>query len=221
MSYKNKKHNKDFESLGCLIDKMSKKLGIDRGLRIITFVNLWSDLIGSKFSQNTNAVGIIKKNGYDILLLAVSSSSVSQELFLYKNDILKKISGVALSLEFNIKDIIFSTKLWKEPTYQRAVPVKDEHTTYFLKKELTDSDFKNITVPENIVSFIKDSIATQNFSSDELKDRMLNMIMKDIKTQIWKKNNGFPSCSECGCVLDYYNPDLKNLCTSCKVLRTV
>jgi hypothetical protein len=212
----NKKKNKDFETLGSLINKMSKKLGIDRGLREITFVNLWPDLIGSRFEKDTKAVSIIKKQGYDVLLLAVSSSSVSQELFLYKNDILKKISSIALSLEFNIKDIIFNAKIWDQYNIKRKFSLKEENTRYFLKKELSDLELKNITVPENIVNFIKESILTQNFSSDELKDRMLGMIIKDIKTQIWKKNNGFPCCSKCGVPLDYYDDNNPNLCPACK-----
>ena len=216
MNNKDKKHHK-LESIGSLIDKMSKNLGIERGLREITFVNLWPELIGGKFSNETNPIGIIKKNGYDVLLLSVSSSSVSQEMFLYKNEILKKISNIALSLEFNIKDIIFSTKLWKKNKNKISLDSNEENTTFFLKK-ISDSDLKNIVVPENIINFVKESISTQNFSSNELKDRMLKMIINDIKLQIWKKNNGYPSCSQCGVALDYYTYNKKNLCPSCKII---
>ncbi|MDD3013806.1 MAG: DUF721 domain-containing protein [Candidatus Gastranaerophilales bacterium] len=207
----------DFESLSSVLDKVIKKLGIDRGLKEITLINLWSEAVPYKFRNNSKAVSVVNKGTYDALLVAVSSSAVSQELFLQKKEILKNLSIISLSLEFKIKDLILSTKLWQEVQEIPVLKQKQEVTHIFIKNP-TEADLYNISVPEKIVDFIKESIKTQNYNSDELKNNMLDMIIKDIKTQIWRKNNGFPVCPQCGIPINYYNENKKILCPSCKYI---
>lgn len=210
-------NNKDsFESLNAITGRVAVELGIERGLREIAFINLWPNIIGSRFSDKSKAVSVINKNSHDVLLVAVSSSVVSQELFLFKKDILRRIAKVAKSLNFNVRDLIFSHKIWEEEKYKPALTQKNEKTAHYFVKNPSDEEIKNISVPENIINLIKESIQYQKFSSDDMKDRMLHTIIKDIKIQIWRKNNGFPYCKKCGIPVNYYNPDQETLCPSCK-----
>jgi hypothetical protein len=148
-----------------------------------------------------------------VLLVAVQTPSVSQELMMFKGSILKKVCTVAYPLEFKPRDIIFNQKLWYEFMDQ---PEKEEESIHVFVKKPTDSELDGVQVPENVIEQIKDSIASQNFSTSEMKQCMMQMILKDIKVQIWRKNNGFPVCENCGITLNVYRKGEKNLCPSCK-----
>jgi len=209
--------NAEPKSLNSILNKVLKDIGVERGLREIAFMNMWSEIVGPRFKDNSKVVSIKRKSDHDVLLVAVSSSVVSQELFLYKKDILRKLSHIALTLEFNIKDLIFSTKLWAEKQESSFINNKQDDV-HFFKVNPTNKELEEISVPETIIDSIKSSINTQNFSSPELKGRMLNTIIKDIKTQIWRKNKGFPSCVGCGIPINYYNPNKEKLCPSCEYI---
>jgi hypothetical protein len=199
-----------------ILDEVARSLGIERGIKEITLINFWPEVVDERFINKTKAISVISKRGYDTLFVAVSSSSVSQELFFIKRNILSKLSPIAFSLGFKIKDIIFDTKIWDEINKENNNK-EDEITHFFVKNPKTE-DLKDISVPESIVDSIKESIESQNFSIPELKDRILNTVIIDIKTQIWRKNNGFPSCSKCGIPINYYSQDKENLCPICKLL---
>lgn|GEM_PF-805995 len=211
-----KRKEENFIKINSILDGMAKTLGIERGIKEITLLNFWSEVVGQKFKNNSKAVSVINKGGYDALLIAVSSSAVSQELFLGKRNILSKLSPIAFSLGFKIKDIVINTKIWNEINSQNKKQ-EDETVHHFIKNP-TDEELKDIIVPENIINNIKESINTQNFSTSELKDRMLGTVIRDIKVQIWLKNNGFPSCSRCGIAINYYFQDKESLCPICKLL---
>lgn len=209
-----KRREESFIKINSILDGVAKALGIERGIKEITLVNFWPQVVGERFINNSKALSVVKKGAYDSLFVVVSSSAVSNELFLQKRNILTKLSPLAFSLGFKIKDIIFTTKMWNEinkPNLQQ-----DEEVTHYLVKNPKDEELINIHVPESIIDSVKESISTQNFSTPELKDRILNTVIKDIKTQIWRKNNGFPSCSKCGVTINYYSQNKKDLCPICK-----
>ena len=213
---KNIKKQNEFESLKSIINKMSKNIGIDRGLRELTFVNLWPELIGPKFRDKTKVITVSQRGIIDVVTVSVSSSTVSQELYMLKDMILKKITGVSLTLKFNIKDIIFTTKHW-ETEDQKILKNNDSGTiTHFFKENTVAKDLEEIKIPEIIMESIINSVDKHEFTSLERKERILNTIIKDIKTQIWRKNNGFPSCEKCGIIINYYSEDKGLLCPSCK-----
>lgn len=197
-----------------VLDGVAKSLGIERGIKEITLINFWPEVIGERFINNSKALSVINKGGYDSLFVTVSSSAVSQELFLNKKSILSKLSPIAFSLGFKIRDITLNTKMWDEIIKQDNG--KEDEITHFFVKNPKDEDLKDIKVPESIINTIKESIETQNFSIPELKDRILNTVIIDIKTQIWRKNNGFPSCSKCGISINYYSQGKEDICPICK-----
>ena len=205
--------SKGLSNINSVLNGVIRKLGVDRGLRESTLKNMWPEVVGDKFKKSSKLVSVIKKGNYDVLLVAVYTASVSQELMLFKSSLLKKISPIAHSLEFFPKDIIFNTKMWME-FYEETDKI--EESVHILIKKPIDSELKDIQVPENLINQIKESISSQNFSTPEMKDRMMNTILKDIKTQIWRKNNGFPICENCGIPLNIYKKDETPLCPSCK-----
>lgn len=215
----NNKKSTEFENLNSILLKLSKNLGIERGLKEITLVNLWPEIVGPKFSKNSKIISIFKKNNQDIVLIAVSSSVVTQELLFFKQDILNKLYKIGATLCFDIKDIIFNTKLWDIPernkdSFRENIEKKD---FYFTKKP-TKEELQQIEVSDIIINKIKKSISTQKFSSDELKDRILHTIIRDIKTKMWRKSKGFPLCSKCGIVLKNNCLNTEEICPSCKFL---
>lgn len=203
-----------FESLGDIMGGVTKKLGIERGLKEITLLKIWPKLVGKRFENSSRAISIINKGKIDILFVAVKSSVVSQELYMFKFDILKKIKLSADSLGFNITDINFSTKFWE--TEVKAEEEKNEEYMNFYTIEPTDEEMQEIEVPQNIIDLAKKSISYQNFSDEKLKNRMLNTVINDIKTQIWRKNKGFPCCEGCGIPLTHVRETEKPLCPACK-----
>jgi hypothetical protein len=102
------------ESISDIINLISKEIGLERGEKIVTLTNLWPKIVGPRFEKSSKIFSVQENCGFDIIIVAVSSSSVLQELVFHKADIIKKIYKTARQLELKIKDIQFSTKLWKE-----------------------------------------------------------------------------------------------------------
>jgi len=211
--------NDSFEKISFISDRVAEELGVERGLKEITLINLWPDIVGPRFKDKSKAVSVLKKSGYDSILVAVSSSIISQELYMFKKDILRKLSPMSKPMGFNVTDLTFSAKLWDEVKEKNILPEKQENLAHYFVKTPSDDEIKYINVPENIINLIKESIQTQNFTTNEQKDRLLGVIIKDLKIQIWRKNNGFPCCKKCEIPVNYYNPELEILCPSCKYLK--
>jgi len=204
----------NIENLSSIIKRVSQNLGVERGLKEITIINMWPELVGPRFKDKSRIFSIQNKGTYDVLLVGVNSASLSQELTFFKNDILKKLSKSSKKLGFNIKDIMFSTKIWEEikPEKQNNIPEK----TITLYKNPTEEDLVSIEVPESIIEPIKESLNSHNFASPEMKEKMYRVIIKDIKTQIWKKNKGHPSCIKCGVPVNKTVENSENTCLSCR-----
>lgn len=211
-----KKNKYGLTSLSSVMDDVVKKLGLDRRFREITLINMWPEIIGNRFRDKSRALYVKRKDNIDVLVLAVYSSVISQELTLHKNIILNKIAPVAHSLEFNVKDLVFNSSLWKPENKNIVNDLYSDPEIIHINNNPTDEDLESISVPENIIFMIRESINNQTFSSPEFKDRLMNTIIKDVKIQIWKKEKGFPICERCGIPINFYHQKEKKLCPSCK-----
>ena len=212
-----KNSEKGLESLKTVIDDLSKKLGMEKALKEKAFIDLWPQIVGARFENNSKAYTIIHKNKQNILVVATSSSVVSQELSMFKSEIIKKIYKYANNFDLKINDIIFNTKIWGE--LDKKETVKENTSAQKYTKYPTDEELEQIEIPENILTSLKESLKEQDFSSEMLKNRMFNLMTKDIKVQIWKKTNGFPFCSKCGVPVNYVNfEETEILCPACKYL---
>jgi len=189
-------------------------MGIEEGLKQITLLNFWPQIVGPRFEKISKAISVQKRGDGHVLMVAVLSSSVSQELYMFKGDILRKLEHISKSLDFDIKDIIFSVKLWEEFHYTKKETKKPVTEVY--KKLPSEKELEEIEVPESIVKSISDSIKGQAFESNELRERVYNTILNNIKLQIWKKNKGYPFCAKCGIPVNYRNLEGETLCPSCE-----
>ncbi|MFA6989089.1 MAG: DciA family protein [Candidatus Gastranaerophilaceae bacterium] len=212
-----KNNEAGLESLKDVMAGLSKKLGIEKALKETALIDLWPQIVGPRFENNSKAYTILSRNKQNILVVATSSSVVSQELSMFKNEIIKKIYKHASNLDLKINDILFNTKIWGELNKKEKITENTSAEKY--TKSPTEEELNKIEIPENLLESIKNSLKEQTFSSDSLKERMLNLMAKDIKIQIWKKNNGFPSCAKCGVPVNYVNFGEKEvLCPACKYL---
>lgn len=202
--------------MNSVLGNVVNKLGLDKGLKQQEFAKLWPKIVGPKFQNSSKAAYIYSRNGIDTLMVAVSSSMVAQELSFFKEDILKKIKKV--SQDFEIKDIFFNPKLWEEIKQENNTVKKEENNPKFYKieKSFSEKEIKNIKLSDEIIQSVKNSLEEQNFYSEELKEKMFNTIIKDLKIREWQKNNGFPICSKCGIPVNYYSPESENFCPICK-----
>ncbi len=108
-----KRDTTDLKSISSIMEKVSDDLNIEKGIKITYLAEKWPEIVGPRFEKNSKVYSIQERNGFDIIIVGVSSSSVAQELTIYKNDIAKKIHKVAKEHKFKIKDIQFQTKFWR------------------------------------------------------------------------------------------------------------
>jgi len=108
-----KRDTTDLKSISSIIETVSGDLNIEKGLRSTYLAEIWPEIVGPRFEKKSTVSSIQERNGFDIIMVAVSSSSVAQELIIYKNDIIKKIYKTAKEHKFKIKDIQFQTKIWR------------------------------------------------------------------------------------------------------------
>jgi len=213
-----KRSESNLESLKDLMENFSKKLGVDKAIKISTLITMWPEIVGPRFKNNSKAYTPLNQNRKNILVVATSSSVVSQELVMFKSEILKNIFKHASKLDLKIHDMIFNTKIWDDLN-QKKDAFKENTSVEKYTKYPTDEELDKINIPENLLTSVKESLQEQTFMTEELKTRMLNLVIKDTKVQIWKKNNGFPSCSKCGIPVNFTNfNDKEILCPACKYL---
>lgn len=209
--------NNYFNNLDSVLNTVMKGLGLDKGLKQQDYAKLWPKIVGPKFQNSSKVVSVHTNQGAETLIVAVSSSAVAQELSFFKEDIIKKSKKVAKDFNYNIKDIIFNSKLWEELKQENKQKIEEENKNFYkIEKNFSEEELSRIELSEDVVESIKNSLKEQSFHSEEMKDKLFNTIIKDLKTQEWRKKNGFPVCSKCGIAINYYSPECENLCPACK-----
>ncbi len=209
--------NNYFKKIDNVLDSVMKDLKLDKGLKQQDFAKLWPKIVGIKFQNSSKVVSIHTKQNIDILTVAVSSHTVAQELSFFKEDIIKKINKVAKDFDYNIKEIIFNSKLWEELKNESKEKKEEKSSNFYkIEKIFSEEELKKIEISQEIIESVKNSLKEQKFSSEEMKEKFLNTIIKDLKIQEWRKKNGFPVCSKCGIAINYYSPEIENFCPICK-----
>lgn len=205
-----KYHN--FDKLGDVLMTVAKKSGLDAGISQTVLLNVWAEAVGNRFKNTTKAVKIHNK----ILTIATKSPVVTQELSMFKTDILKKLDVLTKNLDIKIKEITFNHKIWDEinKTYE-------EKTEFSYRKYLpapSDADLAKIELPANIKEEVENSfVGTENLS-EEIKQRMIKTVLNDIKSQIWKRERNYPVCGKCFMVLDFIDEGKEPICPVCSTL---
>lgn len=206
------------DGLNDVLKNVVKGLGIERRIKENTVLDLWPQIVGVKFQSKTRAVSFRQGRNGKILVVAVESSPFLQEIFLYKNEILKKLDNYTSPLGFKVVDIAFDTKLWNSIDYNNIEITQEEPFTLNLK-QYTEEDLEKIELPQSVINPVKASVDGLSFASDELKKTMINTTLRNLKIQIWRKENGYPCCEVCGIPVRYVKENEAILCPACKYSR--
>jgi len=199
------------EKIDTILSKLINSPELTHNLKEIGLKNLWSEIIDKKFIDCTQLLAITAKNGQDTALVGAASSVVVQELTFYKQKILLSLSKAGRAFGFNITGVIINTKYFTQKVAKNDVkPAKTQH---FFSKKPSEEDLEKIEIPEKLLSFLQNTYPSFLETNTE---KLMKTIIKDIKLQIWKKNNGFPCCEECGTPVNSYIENETVLCPACK-----
>lgn len=204
-------HN--FDKIGDILPDVLKKAGINVGISQIALFNLWAEVVGKRFLRTTKAIKLHRKT----LTIATKSPAVTQELVMFKADLLKKLSILTQNLEIKVEDIHFNHKVWSEVTTDKIAKEQYEYRKYLPAPK--DGDIAQIELPQNIQDEIAQSFVNTENLTEEMKQKIIKTISDDIKRQIWKKENGYPLCQKCFIPLDYIDEGQEPICPVCKNVK--
>ncbi|MBE7706679.1 MAG: DUF721 domain-containing protein [Cyanobacteria bacterium SIG30] len=137
------------------------------------FFSFWPDIVGSKFSSFSKPYSL-KSNK---LFVVCKNSFVSQEISMYKKDILKKTSVYAKGIGLEINDIVFSYKNWNDLNKTFEDDLDEENS------EIDFSD--DIYVDEEKIYKI---LSENKFLDDNLKKKFAENIIKSVKAKSLRNN---------------------------------
>lgn len=167
------KKQQDFSSIGELLeDALPMDAKFKGTIKTSTLFAFWGQVVGRKFESTSKPVAL----RHSKLHVACQNAYVSQELGMFKSDLLKKISTYATPLEIEIEDIIFSHKDWQ---HQTSIPSLDEDffTNY------TQEELDTIKLNNSELACVKETISGLSFLSEELKEKYCNDIINSIKAK--------------------------------------
>lgn len=168
----------DFNSLGSVMNSVLQSPNLRQGLKKTTAFKFWGKVVGKKFEKCSKIESLNRDN---ILVVACANASVSSELTMFKNDILKKFNSYANPLGIEVIDIKFSHKIWK---IEKAEPQElsvEEKNPY--NPDLADFNPDDIVLDEEEIESIKSSVMNNKFASQEQRQKMLEAIILNLKTQ--------------------------------------
>lgn len=190
-------HYHNFDKLSQIVENLAKKNHWDIYSQKMVLFNLWDEIIGSRFKKSTKPYKI--KNNK--LIVLTKSVMISQELEFQKKYILENISKFTKNLDIKITNIVFDHLNWLNVQDVQKINKKIERIKYLPAPN--EEDIKNIKLPENLIENIENSLKNSQNLTEEMKKKIINTVLSDIKRQIWKKENNYPVCEKCGMVLDY------------------
>ncbi len=170
----------------------------------------WDEIVGKKFSGKTFVSDFSNKNGKILMFVNVSSSPLVQELSFFKLNLIRKIKT---SYNLDIADIIIkiAPKNKDEKTQVKPNLVEEIYDIRPTKEELDKIELSKEDIDKIVLS-----VSTQKNLSDKERERVLNIIFNDLKTQEWMKQKGFPVCKKCGAVMTRKTFGDANICRFCK-----
>lgn len=173
-------------------------------------ISNWDNIVGKKFEGKTELKDISLKNDKYFLYVNVKSSAILQELNFFKRNLIIKIKE---KYNFQIEDIII--KLSSERK-EHITNTKQTQVQEFFNLKPSKEELDKIILDENDLFEIKKSIEKQPALTDKQKERMFEVIEKDLKTQEWMKQKGVPVCKKCGRIITKKIFGEENICQYCK-----
>ena len=95
------------EKIGELLPKIKENLGLENSYKIQALKELWPLVTSFEIAKKSEP-GYFDKDGN--LVIAVKSSTLSTELLMMKNNILKKLKEATKNTDLNFKDLRFINK---------------------------------------------------------------------------------------------------------------
>lgn len=169
----------------------------------------WNELIGKKFANKCEIVEIKPVGTRLFLHVNVSSSPLVQEMMFFKANLIKKIKD---KYNLDISDMVVKVA---NNTNNSAKNFKHSLVREVYDERPSKAELDAILLDEKEVDEIKTAIYNNSAFNDMQKERMLAIVIDDLKTQKWMKDKGFPVCEKCGCVITAKNFGEKNICKFC------
>ena len=156
----------------------SKGKSFSETIKHSTIFSFWEDIIGKKLAKFSKPIKI----KYSKLYVTAKSPTITQELNLIKNKIITKANTYANALGFEIKDIVFDYKNYKnsEKTFE-----SDEEKIEFYNNDNIDQ----INLDDGFKKEIKNNISKINFLSDKQKDLLIKKIFNTQKAKNKRTNS--------------------------------
>lgn len=165
----------EMESVNDMMEAFKKAFRFKTTLKQHTLFKFWSKIVSKKFKDLSKPVSV---NSNGILQVACKNSLVTSELFMFKDDILKKTEVYSKPLGFEIADIIFSHKIWT----QEPESVEAETTTE--NPKISDEELQKIELDEQTINEIQSAVENSSFAAETDKQKMFSAIIKNLKVQI-------------------------------------
>lgn len=194
---------KDFYTLSSLLGNISGALDFDKIRKRTEFFALWKRVCGKKFENNSKAYDF--KN--NILTVACQNSYVAQELSMYKRELIKKLNVLTMNLKIEVKDIIFSYKIWENPQNFEQGMQEPEITIKY-------EDYQHIELDKETIHKIETSVAQIKFIDEGRKAGLIKRIIDDTKRLKYIDSLGYKVCPNC-CILH------KKTVTKCHVCAAI
>lgn len=177
--------NSEFSTMESIMASVINEPQLKQGFKNASIFKFWAKVVGKKFEKYSRAESL---NSNGVLIVSCANASVSSELLMFKNDLIRKINQYSKPLGVEIFDINFSHKIWKNEVTQSANLVYPEPINPY-KKDLTGFNPNNIELEASEIQAIKQSIAQNKFASVEQREKMFNAIILDLKIQKFVNSN--------------------------------
>jgi len=177
-----------------VLNKMSKKLGIDGKLKDILILNTWNSKLSYMIPIKTKAVSF--KSG--ILYIIVEDPTWCEELIFIKNTLIKKINFLLKNQLVNdIRIRCGEVSIDKIQFEEDDEFLPDLSFDYILEEKEKNKIFKE----------------SKDIKNDDLKEKYINLRTKDLLLNRILKNSGINRCELCGSFTKK-----TNICDNCEFL---
>lgn len=205
-----KKYRK-VESLGSLLPKVTKSMGIEFRMKEMIIMNYWHEIARGPAGKNSKPYNITRGKKGLILYVAAKSATVAQELTMLKMVLLDKLNMLASQVGLTINDIVVSPKYWEETCNNHEIyPVQQDQPQR--SKELNNVDIDSIALTDEQKKLIEASLQPLNID-DEVKNTLKLVMYRDMKLKNYKEQKGYPACKKCGVFLNKFE---ESFCPVCK-----
>lgn len=164
------------EKISSSLDKTLNKLGIKKKVREEMALYYWKEVAGPKISSKARAEFI--KNG--ILFVGVTSSVWSQQLFFFKDNLIKKLNQ-------RLGDRVVKDIYFRGCSFPKAGEItREQGEGDFWKEEvLAEEEWK--AIEENL----------KEVKEVRIREAMKNIMVREAKIYSYRKKMGWAECENC------------------------